>query len=228
MGNTREDFDKLYEDYRGKVYRVILRLVRNPLDAEDLTQETFLKVESNLPHVKRPESVPTWLYRVATNTALDYLRRAASHGKKGITQLSLEDGQATPTDTPSPATSLDRTESESCIRQYADQLPEQYQVVLVLHYLESLPLAQVAEVMGSTVGATKVRLHRARKRFAEICGAECEQFYNEEGVLSCQPRSMLPLLSADNACCDAESDDCSCTQGAIALTSVSAPRFPES
>ncbi len=95
MGNTREDFDKLYEDYRGKVYRVILRLVRNPLDAEDLTQETFLKVESNLPHVKRPESVPTWLYRVATNTALDYLRRACNHSEKGITQLSLEDGQAT-------------------------------------------------------------------------------------------------------------------------------------
>jgi RNA polymerase sigma-70 factor (ECF subfamily) len=201
MGNPRENFDNLYEDYRGKIYRVILRVVRNPLEAEELTQETFIKVERNLPHLKRPESVASWLYRIATNTALDYLRRVNSRDKKGVTELSLEDGKAISTNTSSPPSSLDRTESTRCVRQYADRLPEQYSVVLVLHDLEGLPLTQVAEVMGSSVGATKVRLHRARKRFTEICGAECEQFYDEEGVLSCQPRSMIPLVSANNSCC---------------------------
>ncbi len=82
-------FDSLYESYRGKVYRVILRLVQNPSDAEDLTQETFLKVQSSLPHVKRTESVTSWLYRIATNTALDFplgsagRRRAISWRKSG-------------------------------------------------------------------------------------------------------------------------------------------------
>jgi hypothetical protein len=84
---------------------------------------------------------------------------------------------------------LDSTESASAIRDNADQLPEQYRLVLVMHDLEGLPLEQVAEVIGSTVGATKVRLHRARKRFAQICRDECEQFYNEDGVLSCQLKS---------------------------------------
>ena len=181
MLNSREHFDSLYGDYRGKVYRVILRMVRNPSDAEDLTQETFLKVNRNLPHVKRPESVPSWLYRIATNTALDHLRQASSHDGKGIIQLSLEDVEPTPTDTPSPPASLDSTESVSCVHEYADRMPEQYRVALVLHDLEGLPLAQVAEVMGSSVGATKVRLHRARKRFAEICVAECEQFLDKVG-----------------------------------------------
>ncbi len=212
LGNPLENFDDLYEDYRGKVYRVILRMVGNPLDAEELTQETFIKVERNLPHLKRPESVASWLYRIATNTALDYLRRTNNRGEKGIIELSLEDGRAISVGTPSSASSLDRTESVSCVRQYADRLPEQYRVVLVLHDLEGLALAQVAEVMGSTVGATKVRLHRARKRFAEICGAECEQFYNAVGVLSCQPKSStIPLVPADDACCVLDSADCSCT-----------------
>ncbi len=205
-----DTFDSLYEGYRGKVYRVILRLVRNPSDAEDLTQETFLKVVRNLPHVKRPESVPSWLYRIATNTALDFLRRPAMRHGEGAVQLPMEKADAIPSDAPSPATSLDSAESVSCVRQYADQLPEQYRVVLVLHEMESLSLEQVAEVMGSSLGATKVRLHRARKRFAEICSAECEQFYNEQGALSCQPRSTIPLISADNPCCDPDSSNCPC------------------
>ncbi len=201
MGNPRENFDSLYEEYREKVYRIILRMVRNPLDAEELTQETFIKVERNLPHLKRPQSVASWLYRIATNTALDHLRRANSRAEKGITELSLENGREISTGASSLALSLDRTESTSCVRQNADQLPEQYRVVLILYDLEGLSLAQVAEVMGSSVGATKVRLHRARKRFAEICDAECEQFYNEAGVLSCQPRSStIPPVAADNPC----------------------------
>ncbi len=203
-------FDGLYESYRGRVYRVILRLVQNPSDAEDLTQETFLKVRINLPHVKRRESVPSWLYRIATNTALDFLRKSASRRPKGTVQLPMENAEAVPSDTRSPSAALDTTESVSCVRDNADQLPEQYRVVLVLHDLEGVDLERVAEVMGSSVGATKVRLHRARKRFAEICRTECEQFYNEEGTLSCQPRSTIAVISAEDSCCGPGSPKCSC------------------
>jgi RNA polymerase sigma-70 factor (ECF subfamily) len=184
-----DTFDSLYDGYRAKVYRVILRLVKNPSDAEDLTQETFLKVQRNLPHVKRPESVPSWLYRIATNTALDFLRQSATRRPKGSAEVPMETAEAVSSDTPSPSVVLDFNESASAIRDNANQLPDQYGVVLVLHDLEGLPLEQVAEVMGSTVGATKVRLHRARKRFAEICRVDCDQFYDEDGVLSCQLKS---------------------------------------
>ena len=146
-----ERFDNLYEEYRGRVYRVILR-------------------------------------------------RSSRHGEPGTIQLSLEDIGAVPTGTPSPAASLESTESVRCVRLYADRLPEQYRVALILHDLEGLPLAQVAEVMGISVGAAKVRLHRARKRFAETCSVECEQSSNEEGVLCCQPRSTIPCESADGSC----------------------------
>ena len=212
MENPQGNFKNLYEDYRGKVYRIILRMVRNPMDAEELTQETFIKVERNLLHLKRPGSVVSWLYRIATNTALDHLRQVKNQDEKGIIELALENGRTVSTGASSLASSLDRTESVSCVRHYADQLPEQYSVVLVLHDLESLPLTQVAEVMGSTVGATKIRLHRARKRFTKICGTECEQFYNEESMLVCQPKTttMASHVSSDNNnCCGSDTTDCS-------------------
>jgi hypothetical protein len=117
---------------------------------------------------------------------LDFLRRSAYRTAKDTLQIPIDAAGAVPSDTPSPSVELDTTESASAIRDNADQLPEQYRLVLMLHDLEGLPLKQVAEVIGSTVGATKVRLHRARKRFAEVCRVECEQFYNEDGVLSCQ------------------------------------------
>lgn len=209
---SADTFDSLYERYYGRVFRVILRLVQNSSDAEDLTQETFLKAQRNLPYLKRPELVTSWLYRIATNTSLDFLRRSTSRRNKGFVLLPMEDAETAPSKSPSPATALDTTESASCVHEYADRLPEQYRVVLVLHDLESLPLKQVAEVMGSSLGATKIRLHRARKRFAEICSIECEQFYNEEGTLSCQPKSVFVTASIDNTCCGPDSPSCSCVQ----------------
>ncbi len=104
-----DTFDALYEGYRAKVYRVVLRLVKNPSDAEDLTQETFLKVQKSLSHVRRPGSVSTWLYRIATNTALDFLRRPSSRRTRGSLQLPIDTAEAVPSDTPSPSVELDST-----------------------------------------------------------------------------------------------------------------------
>ncbi len=120
-GSPLEDpFDNLYEGYRGKIYRVILRLVQNRSDAEDLTHETFVKVQKNLPHVRRPDSVPSWLYRIATNTALDFLRQSASRKNSYVVHVPMEDAPAA---TPSPALALDSAESASAVRDNADQLP---------------------------------------------------------------------------------------------------------
>lgn len=208
---TAEDFADLYGNYYGKVHRVIHRLVNDPLDAEELTQETFLKVQRYLPALRHPERLSSWIYRIASNTALDFLRRSTRAGRRGSSQVSLDEYKAIAPDSHSPESSLNSSESVDCVRTYADQLPEQYRLVLILHDLESLPLAEVAQIMGSSVGATKVRLHRARKRFAEICAAECEQFIDDEGTLCCQPSMALPLTSADSTCCDMDAELCSCS-----------------
>jgi RNA polymerase sigma-70 factor (ECF subfamily) len=202
--------EEFHDAYRDRVYRVILRVVGDPSDAEDLTQETFLKVERSASQVRRPERVASWLYRVATNVALDHLRRSRRKDSTDALDPGSEHGGTTLLDEkiPSPASSLDTAESGNCVREYAGRLSDQYRVVLVLHDLEGLPMQQVADIMGSSVGATRVRLHRARKRFAEICEIECEQFYNDDGVLSCQPKSLISVQVAPSPCCEPGSSDC--------------------
>ncbi len=203
------ELEKLHNTYRDRVYRVILRVVGDASDAEDLTQETFLKVERSASHVRDPDRVAAWLYRVATNVALDHLRRSRRKDSTDATDPGSEHrGTLLDVEIPSPASSLDAAESMDCVREYADRLPDQYRVVLILHDLEGLSMQQVADIMGSSMGATRVRLHRARKRFAEICEVECEQFYSEDGVLNCQPKSPTFVKFAPSLCCESGSPDC--------------------
>ncbi|MEE9202133.1 MAG: RNA polymerase sigma factor [Dehalococcoidia bacterium] len=205
----------LFEQFGKKVYRVILRLVEDPEEAEDLTQETFIKVHRKLPALKDESKVASWIYRIATTVALDRLRQPAYKQARGYRRVDLAQAEATLASKDAPSLSLDRSETTSCVRQYAERLPEQYRVTLVLHDLEGLPVEQVAEISGSSVAATKVRLHRARKRMAALCSQECEQFYNEEGDLSCQPLSCRPGNSPPaghdaSVCCPSENADCIC------------------
>lgn len=200
----------LFEQYEKKVYRVILRLVEDPEEAEDLTQETFVKVYRKLPTLKDETKVASWLYRIATTVALDRMRQPAYQQARDYRRVDLAKAEGMLVSKDVPSLSLDRNETTNCVRQYVDHLPEQYRVTLVLHDLEGLPIEQVAEISGSSVAATKVRLHRARKRMAALCGQECEQFHNEEGVLSCQPRNSPPTEPDTSACCPSGDGDCSC------------------
>ncbi len=191
------EFSQLFANYHDRVYRIILRLTGNPADAEELTQDTFIKVDRHLGSLEQEEKVSSWVYRIATNAALDHVRQRSF--KQGRKQLNLEEAE---TDLPdvggNAALELDRNETNKCVRQYAEQLPEQYRAVLVLHELEGLSLQEVAEATDSSLAATKVRLHRARQKFATLCEAECEHFYNEENNLCCEPKGGEPK---DNKCC---------------------------
>lgn len=183
---------QLFEEYHERVYRIILRLIGNPADAEELTQETFIKVYRHLSSLKQPEKASSWVYRIATNAALDHVRQRSF--KESRNQLRLDDARV---DLPDQGTSapveIERNETANCVRRFAEHLPDQYRAVLVLHELEGLSLKEVAEATESSLAATKVRLHRARKKFAALCSAECERFYNEENILCCEPK--------DNRCC---------------------------
>ncbi len=186
------EVSRLFEEYHERVYRIILRLVGDPADAEELTQETFVKVYRSLSSLKQPEKASSWVYRIATNVALDRTRQRSY--KESRRQVRLDSGGIdVPGEGSTPPVEVERDETTKCVRQFAENLPDQYRAVLVLHELEGLPLKEVAEATDSSLGATKVRLHRARKKFAALCSAECEQYRNEENILCCEPKS--------NTCC---------------------------
>ena len=166
-----------------------------PRDAEDLTQVTFAKAAQALPAFRGEAEVSTWLYRLAVNVALDWLRSRPAHEAKLTVPLpepSTEDKtgaltKAAVIDPPlSPEQELAHKDTHECIRGEIAKLPDPYREVLMLSFLGELNDDEVANALGITVGNAKVRLHRAKQDFKKVIEARCDFYRNE---LSCKPAS---------------------------------------
>jgi RNA polymerase sigma-70 factor (ECF subfamily) len=159
---------EVFRDYAPRVYHLARRLLGNAADAEDVTQEVFVKVVGKLPTFRGEAAFPTWLYRVAVNAALAY-RRQRARREGGRVPNPLEDFGADGKHL-APVRrwalgpeqqALDR-ETHELIEGAIAGLPAIYRDVYVLADVEELPNAEVAEILGLSVAAVKSRLHRAR------------------------------------------------------------------
>ena len=149
------------------VFSFSMKVCGQRQDAEDTMQEVLLKSVPNLPKFDNPKALMVWLYKVAKNRCLMSRRKSKFAPKEN---LSLEDlmpdrreleklsGKADGT----PETSLLRRENAKRLRQAVQKLPPEYRLILVLHDMEELPDADVAEITGLRLGTIRVRLHRAR------------------------------------------------------------------
>src|SRR5450759_4004596 len=191
-------FRTLYDANHDRVHRLLGRMA-GPLDAEDLTQIVFAKAAGALPRFRGDALASTWLYRIATNVASDWLHgRAAREAKLTVHLPEVPDGEtaqasatlAVPDHQSSPEQRLVRKEMHDHIRREIGQLPEGSREVLILGQLGGLPDEEVAQTLGISVANVKVRLHRARAQLKQAIGARCG-FYRTE--LSCAPSSQ--------ACC---------------------------
>jgi RNA polymerase sigma-70 factor (ECF subfamily) len=178
----------LFKTCHDRIYRYILRLVRDSAEAEDLTQETFLRAHLRQESLRDPQAVRTWLYRIATHICLDRLRQRARHATVGG-----EDGsgrlESAASGTPSVLQVAEQKEMSACVQQYLDQLPDDYRAVILLHDLHSLTAGQIADLLGVRVGTIKIRLHRARRKLRGALEAGCAFSQDERGVFVCQPKS---------------------------------------
>src|SRR5262245_17655228 len=160
--------EQIYHDYAPRVYNVARRMVSNEKDAEDVTQEVFLRVVRNLPTFRGEAALPTWLHRVTVNAALAHRRKQAvrddTHSANPLEDL-LDQGQRLGSDRPGgepPEEQLIDREEQQLIDQAIAALPEIYRDVLVLSDVEGVSNAEIAERLGLTVPAVKSRLFRAR------------------------------------------------------------------
>jgi RNA polymerase sigma-70 factor, ECF subfamily len=179
------DFQRIYEEFRPRIRRYLARLAGGA-EAEDLTQETFVRVSRALARFRGESSLATWVYRIATNVATDRRRGAGF-------QLSVRTAEPAalaivPT-LPLVEQDLARREMSECMRDYINNLPDDCRTVLVLSELEELADRQIAEVLGITVQAAKMRLHRARARLRENLERGCSLSRDERNELICEPRS---------------------------------------
>jgi len=154
----RDAFDDLVRRHRGRVYAVVLRLTRHPADAEDALQETFVNAYRSLHRFDRRARFSTWLYRIATNAALDLIaRRPATRGLD-------EEGVPEPVAAGDPfAQAGQRRALETAIA----ALPEEFRVAVLLCDVAGVGAGEVAEILDVPVGTVKSRVFRARALVAE-------------------------------------------------------------
>jgi len=181
MNGNSLDFDQVYEQYFQPIRRYITRLVGES-DAEDLTQEIFIKVHNALPAFRGESKITTWIYRIATNTALDKLRSPA---KKFLDQEAPLDEAETNTlesqtsitpsqkEFPSIEQQLFQKERQDCFQEYIHNLPLNYRMVVALSELGGLLVNEISEILGVNVSTVKIRLHRGRTRLLLELKAHC-------------------------------------------------------
>jgi RNA polymerase sigma-70 factor, ECF subfamily len=175
------DFRAIYGEFQPKIHRYLTRLA-GVTDAEDLTQEVFVRVIQALPGFRGESSVSTWVYRIATNAALDRLRSLSSQRADRVPPQGPGEGSGIEQE-------LIRGEMQTCIRGYIEDLLPQYRSVVLLSEEAELPDQEIAEVLGISLETVKIRLHRARSRLRKDLGRGCTFYRDGRNELACEPKS---------------------------------------
>ena len=178
------DFQRVYDELQPRIRRYLARLA-GPGEADDLSQETFARVSQALAGFRGEAALSTWIYRIATNVAFD---RARSPGFQLQARTAEPAALAALGAAPTIEQDIASREMSECVRDYVDQLPADYRTVVVLSELEELPDREIAEVLGISLEAAKIRLHRARVRLRQMLEQGCDVSRDERNELTCEPR----------------------------------------
>ena len=189
------EFKEIYEEFQPKILNYLARLM-GPNEAEDMAQVVFAKVSRGLASFKGQSKLSTWVYRIATNTAIDRLRSSAHSQASGRTSLedSAEVANNTPTITQADTATdqkVIRKEMSECVREYVDRLPPDHRTVLILKELEGFKNREIADILDISLENVKIRLHRAKARLKQELDDGCEFYQNDEGTLACDRKPIL-------------------------------------
>lgn len=172
------EFQKIYDVYQPQILRYLERLV-GEAEAEDLTQEVFVKINQALSTFRGDSQLSTWIYRIATNAAIDKMRTATFRQEVDLFWLDESNDAEdkvlwTGDGTPSLEQQLMRKEMYECFVDFVKRLPPNYRAVVVLSELEQLPNGQIADILGLSLDVVKIRLHRGRTRLLQELKAHCK------------------------------------------------------
>ena len=166
LAGSQASFQLLVERYQERIFSLARHYTRNPVDVEDLVQDTFLKAYSRLDTFERQSSFFTWLYRIAVNTILDGIKR---RGRSPVTSVEDPEAVAAPGSTrvSGPSAGMERDEIARITHSVLDELPEIFRVVLVMREFEDRPYQEIADLLQISIGTVESRLFRARAKFKE-------------------------------------------------------------
>jgi len=166
LKGDQKAYESLLVRHRKAIFHVVTKIVRNPDEAQDLVQETFMKAFNALASYRSEYRFSTWLYKIAANCAIDFVR------KKRIEALSLDrpiqtkDGQVEfelPDRTWDPERNLVRKQKLKSIDEAIDSLPDKYREVIIYRHKDDKSYEEIADILGTPVGTVKARIFRARE-----------------------------------------------------------------
>lgn len=166
LSGDQQAYQQLVDKYRNPLYFHILKLVRNRDVVDDLVQETFLKAFDCLQSYNKDYAFSTWLYRIATNHSIDYLRKKKLStlsidepvkGKEGEMKMELTDEDSY-TDR-----EIIRKQRRAMIRDAIESLPEKYRIVIRMRHMEEMSYEEIAEELNLPLGTIKAHIFRARE-----------------------------------------------------------------
>jgi RNA polymerase sigma-70 factor (ECF subfamily) len=150
--------------YARYVYNLALRVVRNPQEAEDLSQEAFLRAWRYLPSFRREAKFSTWLYRIVTNLCYNRLPRL----KRELNEITLDEGAVDlPDQRQSVEPALITEDLKDHLHKAMDDLPQGYRLLITLRHQQAMSYAEIAETTGMPLGTVKTGLFRARNLLRE-------------------------------------------------------------
>ena len=165
-GDT-DAFEALVAAYEKNVFNVALQMTGNREDAQDMTQEAFLKAYSSLSSFRGDSKFSSWLYRIVSNVCLDFKRR---QGRRPSSSLTMEDDEGEniqldiADESQSPEALLERKMTREAVRAGLQQLPDEQRQILLLREIQGLSYEEIGEAMGLEAGTVKSRIFRARKK----------------------------------------------------------------
>lgn len=165
-------YAELMKRYKKPVYHMILKMVRNVDDAEDLTIEAFAKAFKNLHRFKKDYTFSTWLFRIATNNAIDFIRKKKLDTMSLNTSFTDDSGESVNIDVEdknlTPDQSAIKDQKIELVRMFVDKLPAKYQRLVKLRYFDELSYEEIATELEAPLGTVKAQLHRARELMYEL------------------------------------------------------------
>ena len=166
LNGNQDAYAEIVDLYQSRLYHVCYRMLGNKHEAEDITQEAFLRAYINLHTFDQKRKFSTWIFRIATNLCIDRIRKkkpdyhldAQVPGTDGLDMYSqIAASEELPVE------QLEKMEMQERLQYEISRLPDKYRSVIVLKYMEELPLLEISEILDLPLGTVKTRIHRGRE-----------------------------------------------------------------
>ena len=170
LGNTQV-FSRLIDSYKNMVYNLAYRMSNNPHEAEDISQEAFLRAYQSLAHFNPSYKFSTWIYQITLNIIRDRFKKKELNYVSLDTPVETDDSEfypQTPDYTHNPEQIIDQQEKTHVIQKAILSLPLKYREIIVLRHLQDLSYIEISNILKLPTGTVKVRLYRAREQLRKI------------------------------------------------------------